>query len=128
MGVARSNYARLWKQVAPLYGQKGQSAPTFAPVPKGSGDAYVTYNPDLTAQRAVNVSPQERLQLKRNPGKAQFTFLHEWGHVFGAGNEGDANRVANLATRELRGRMPAKTARQKIAKTLAINDGPFPSS
>lgn len=122
MSLAQRNYQHLWNQVAALYGQAGTKAPMFNPVPKGHGAAYVPYNPDGTPQRMVNINPSDRRQLKQNPDAMQFTALHEWGHVFGAGNEGNANRVANLATRDLRGKLSTKIARRKIRNTLNVAD------
>lgn len=72
----------------------------------------------MSDERSVHLNPSMRRQLKRNPDRARFTVLHEWAHTAGANDEGNANRVANLATRDLRGKVATKIAKRRIRHTL----------
>lgn len=122
--TTRQAYNRLWRQVARSYGQRGTKAPKLVPVKRGGGYAYTQGTEDASGyhpERRVYGNPDYRRQLRSSKKKAQntarFDTLHEWGHLFGprgagpTGNEGEANRAANIALRKLNRK--ARAARRK---------------
>lgn len=108
----RLRYNRLWRKFDRFYGQQGTKAPKLVPVKRGGGYAYTQGTEDASGyhpERRVYGNPDYRRQLRSSKRKARnsarFDTLHEWGHLFGpngsgpTGNEGEANRAANIVLR-----------------------------
>ena len=123
---AHERYNRLWHKVDQLYGQGGSAAPKLKGVKRGGGFAYTMGTEDASGyhpQRRVYGNPTYLRQLgsqkKSARNAARFTTLHEWGHLFGpkgtgpVGNEGLANRAANIATRFLNKQQAQRRKRKR---------------
>lgn len=106
---------RLWRRVAPSYGMQGFPPPRVKAVKKGGGYAYTmgTDTPQgwVPSSNTVYANPNFRRALrsrkKSAANAARYALLHELGHLYGpggsgpTGNEGEANRAANIALRRL---------------------------
>lgn len=118
--TSRQAYNRMWRRYRRYFGQAGQPPPELRAVKRGGGFAY-TQGKDTPSgyvpERRVYGNPDYRRQLKsakkQAANQAKFTTLHEWGHLFGpggtgaTGNEGQANRAANIALRKAKRQLRA---------------------
>lgn len=106
---------RLWRKAAPAYGMQGMPPPRLKAVKKGGGYAYTmgTDTPQgwVPSSNTIYGNPNFRRALRSTKksayNAAKFTALHEMGHLYGpngagpTGNEGEANRAANIALRRM---------------------------